>query len=148
MPVRRLDKSIRADAAIVGAGVSGAFMAEALSRRFESVVVLERRGPARGATAASTAMLQFEIDEPLTAPELERIVSFMLGREHGQDLSWDQFTASTQPLDDVRAKLGLRADRPVDGFTAAIGLCGVVLARHFPPRADNRNELPDHLILL
>jgi len=50
---------------------------------------------------------------PLTAPELERIVSFMLGREHGQDLAWDQFTASTQPLDDVRAKLGLRADRPV-----------------------------------
>ena len=52
-------------------------------------------------------------DVPLTAAELERIVSFMLGREHGKDLSWDQFTASTQPLDDVRAKLGLRADRPV-----------------------------------
>ena len=50
---------------------------------------------------------------PLTAPELERIVSFMLGREHGQDLAWDQFSASTQPLDDVRAKLALRADRPV-----------------------------------
>lgn len=41
----------------------------------------------------------------------------------------------------------LRADRPVDGFAAAIALCGEVLARHFPPRADNRNELPDHLIL-
>ena len=34
-----------------------------------------------------------------------------------------------------------------DGFAAAVGLCGEVLARHFPPRADNRNELPDHLIL-
>ena len=42
----------------------------------------------------------------------------------------------------------LRADRPVEGFAAAIDLCGQVLARHFPPRPDNPNELPDHLILL
>jgi putative membrane protein len=42
----------------------------------------------------------------------------------------------------------LRADRPVEGFSAAIALCGQVLAQHFPPRADNPNELPDHLILL
>ena len=42
----------------------------------------------------------------------------------------------------------LRADRPVEGFAAAIHLCGQVLARHFPPRPDNPNELPDHLILL
>ena len=43
---------------------------------------------------------------------------------------------------------GLRDDRPVEGFEAAIGLCGQVLARHFPPRPDNPNELPAHLILL
>ena len=42
----------------------------------------------------------------------------------------------------------LRADRPVEGFAAAVDLCGQVLARHFPPRPDNPNELPDHLILL
>lgn len=42
----------------------------------------------------------------------------------------------------------LRADCPVEGFAAAIALCGQVLARHFPPRPDNPNELPDHLILL
>ena len=42
----------------------------------------------------------------------------------------------------------LRAERPVEGFTAAVGLCGQVLAQHFPPRPDNPNELPDHLILL
>lgn len=42
----------------------------------------------------------------------------------------------------------LRADHPVEGFSAAIGLCGQVLAQHFPPRPDNPNELPDHLILL
>ena len=50
---------------------------------------------------------------PLTAEELETAVSFMAGREHGKDLSWTQFTSSVQPVDEVRAKLGLRADRPV-----------------------------------
>jgi hypothetical protein len=52
-------------------------------------------------------------DIPLSAEEIERTASFMAGREHGKDLSWTQFTTSTQPLDEVRAKLGLRADRPV-----------------------------------
>lgn len=40
------------------------------------------------------------------------------------------------------------AGRPAAGFEAAIALCGQVLAQHFPPREDNPNELPDHLILL
>jgi glycine/D-amino acid oxidase-like deaminating enzyme len=53
--------------AIVGAGISGAFMAYELSRHYRDVVVLDRRGPATGSTHASTAMLQFEIDTPLTA---------------------------------------------------------------------------------
>jgi glycine/D-amino acid oxidase-like deaminating enzyme len=51
---------------IVGAGVSGAFMADALSKRYSNVVVLDRRDPAHGSTLASTALLQFEIDQPLT----------------------------------------------------------------------------------
>lgn len=42
----------------------------------------------------------------------------------------------------------MKADRPVAGFEAAIDLCGRVLAEHFPPRANDANELPDHLVLL
>jgi putative membrane protein len=42
----------------------------------------------------------------------------------------------------------LKAGRPVAGFEAAVERCGQVLATHFPPRANNPNELPDHLILL
>lgn len=42
----------------------------------------------------------------------------------------------------------MRAGRPVAGFEAAIAVCGQVLAQHFPPRANDRNELPDHLVLL
>ena len=62
---RALKQSLSVDVAIVGAGISGAFMAHALAPRFDKVVVLDRRPPGMGSTHASTAMLQFEIDTPL-----------------------------------------------------------------------------------
>ena len=66
-PVSRpLGGSIRADVAIIGAGVTGAFMAQSLARQFGRVVIVDRRVPAHGSTMASTAMLQFEIDMPLS----------------------------------------------------------------------------------
>lgn len=64
-PVRQLARSQRADVIIVGAGISGAFMAHALCRQFRSVIVVDRRKPMEGSTMASTALLQFEIDVPL-----------------------------------------------------------------------------------
>ena len=42
----------------------------------------------------------------------------------------------------------IRAGRLADGLTGAIARAGVVLARHFPPRPRDRNELPNDLILL
>lgn len=36
--------------------------------------------------------------------------------------------------------------RPADGFIAAIGQCGAVLAAHFPPGALRRDELPNRLL--
>ena len=63
--VDRLAAPISVDVAIVGAGVSGAFMAHELSKT-HSVAVLDRRPPLMGSTVASTALLQWEIDLPLT----------------------------------------------------------------------------------
>jgi len=40
----------------------------------------------------------------------------------------------------------VKAGRPGDGFVAAIERCGAVLARHFPPGALKRDELPDKLV--
>lgn len=53
------------DVIIVGAGISGALMAHALSGAGLSVVIIDRRQPVRGSSAASTAMIQHEIDIPL-----------------------------------------------------------------------------------
>ena len=42
----------------------------------------------------------------------------------------------------------IKEDQPVEGFIEAIGICGKVLAEHFPPGAINKNELPDKLVLM
>jgi putative membrane protein len=51
-----------------------------------------------------------------------------------------------------RSMAGLLADigqgRLTEGLAGAIGRAGSVLARHFPPRPRDRNELPNDLILL
>ncbi|MBR0553267.1 NAD(P)/FAD-dependent oxidoreductase [Stakelama marina] len=54
------------DIAIVGAGVMGAMLAERLSERGRSVALVDRRPPAAGSTAASTALILWAMDVPLT----------------------------------------------------------------------------------
>lgn len=70
-----LERDVRTDVAIVGAGITGALVADALIREGVGVVVLDRRDLGQGSTAASTALLQYDLDIPLS--RLERIV----GRE-------------------------------------------------------------------
>lgn len=57
---------VTCDVAIVGAGVSGAIAALMLSEAGHEVIVIDRRPPVTGSTLASTAMIQFEIDTPLS----------------------------------------------------------------------------------
>lgn len=51
---------------VVGAGITGALVALELAYRGMDVVVVDRRDTGTGSTAASTALLQYEIDLPLT----------------------------------------------------------------------------------
>jgi glycine/D-amino acid oxidase-like deaminating enzyme len=62
------------DVVIVGGGITGSFLAERLSREDRDVVVIDRHQPATGSTAASTAMLQWELDASLL--ELEDRLGF------------------------------------------------------------------------
>ncbi|WP_127132666.1 NAD(P)/FAD-dependent oxidoreductase [Pseudoflavitalea rhizosphaerae] len=66
LPIDVARKDIRTDVAIIGAGISGAMMAEELASAGFKVVVLDKRFPGHGSTMATTALLQFEIDQPLT----------------------------------------------------------------------------------
>ena len=55
----------RCDVVVIGAGITGALVADALTREGLSVVVLDRRAPACGSTAASTSLLSYELDVSL-----------------------------------------------------------------------------------
>lgn len=61
-----LVENIGCDALIVGGGITGSLIAERLTRQGLDVVVIDRELPGRGSTAASTSMLLWEIDRPLT----------------------------------------------------------------------------------
>jgi len=54
------------DVAVIGAGITGALVTNALTEAGFSVIALDRRHPAHGSTSASTALLQYELDLPLT----------------------------------------------------------------------------------
>jgi glycine/D-amino acid oxidase-like deaminating enzyme len=65
IPATPLRASLKTDLVIVGAGITGALLAFRAFQRGIPAVVIDRRPPGLGSTAASTALLQFEIDTPL-----------------------------------------------------------------------------------
>ncbi len=55
------------DVVVIGAGITGSMAAQELTEAGYSVLILDRRkAPLLGATIATTALLQYEIDTPLT----------------------------------------------------------------------------------
>ncbi len=90
----------RFDAIVVGAGISGALVAEALTAMGKSVLILDRRPPVRGSTPASTAMIQHEIDVPLT--RLRRKIG-----EHHADRAWQRSVRAVADLVGLARKLDL-----------------------------------------
>lgn len=57
-----LAQDMRCDVAVIGGGITGALIADELSAHGFDVAVLEQRDIGWGSTAASTALLQYEID--------------------------------------------------------------------------------------
>lgn len=66
IPTNTFTDNLSCDIAIIGAGITGAMVAEALSGHGFDIAIFDRREPLSGSTAASTALLQYEIDKPLT----------------------------------------------------------------------------------
>ena len=58
----QLQEDLRCDVVVIGAGITGALIADALATHGHDVVVLDQRDAAWGSTSASTALLQYEID--------------------------------------------------------------------------------------
>lgn len=60
-----LQKSLSSEVLIIGAGITGALIAYKMIQSKKKVIVVDRRDVCNGSTAASTSMLQYEIDIPL-----------------------------------------------------------------------------------
>lgn len=66
VPAGKLARDVKCEILVVGMGISGAMMAEALTGAGHDVVMIDRRGPLLGSTPATTALVQYEIDTPLS----------------------------------------------------------------------------------
>lgn len=80
------------DVVIVGSGISGALMADALCDGRRHVLLCDRRRPVKGSTLASTAMIQHEIDTPLSK------LAGMIGRENAER-AWRRSAKSVRALE-------------------------------------------------
>ena len=98
-----LEANLKVDVAVIGGGISGALVTDALLQAGLNVAVFDRVGFVRGSTPASTAMLQFEIDQPLT----------VLGQRIGPARAARAWWRSASGVTRLRARiadLGLRCD--------------------------------------
>lgn len=63
----KLEQSLKTDIVVIGGGISGALTAYYLVKAGLKCVVVDARTIGLGSTSASTAMLQYELDTPLSA---------------------------------------------------------------------------------
>lgn len=100
LPVAQRPASRSYDVVIVGAGLTGALAAEALSDGRRSVLVVDRRMPLAGSTSASAALILSELDAPLTA------LSASIGQERAERL-WHRSATAVEKLLSLIARLGI-----------------------------------------
>ena len=98
-------------------GISGAMMAEALTADGHQVICIDRRGPLKGSTPATTALVQFEIDQPLST------LSRMIGKTKAQQ-AWRRSRLAVTNLAGRIAELGINCGPT---RTQSLYLAGTVL---------------------
>lgn len=108
LEVHELKRDVSCDVAVIGAGISGALIAEMLSDAGLKVVIVDRRGPLVGSTPASTAMLQYEIDTPLCE------MAKKIGQERAERI-WRRSRLVVDALRERTERLGIKADNVTRG---------------------------------
>ncbi|MGX5820925.1 NAD(P)/FAD-dependent oxidoreductase [Chitinophaga lutea] len=96
----RLERDLRTDVAVIGAGISGALAAHALVQAGVECVSFDARTVGLGSTCASTSLLQYEIDTPLC-----RLRS-LIGRA-AADRAYALSVASVAQLAKVAKRVGM-----------------------------------------
>ena len=107
------------DVLVVGTGISGALVADALMQAGYSVLALDRREPMSGSTPASTTLLQFELDTSLV--ELSRKIGKSDAPAPGGGLP-RRFTHCGSGLKPCRFPAGLERDRQSTCPAMSLGL--------------------------
>lgn len=106
------------DVVVIGAGITGALVADALSAEGLSVLILDRRAPASGSTAASTSLVSYEIDV--------RLVD--LSRKIGEAAAVQAYRLSQEAVHEL-AGIAESLSEPV-GFEPCPSLCLATQQRH------------------
>ena len=89
-----LEADLRCDIAVVGAGITGALIADELVSHGHDVVVIDQRDAGWGSTAASTALLQYEIDTHMVD----------LAKRYGEPRAALAYRACSDAIDMLAAK--------------------------------------------
>lgn len=89
----RLGEDLRCEVAVIGGGISGALIADELAAHGHDVAVFEQRDAGWGSTAASTALLQYEIDTHLVD----------LCRQYGEDQAALAYRACAEAIPALQA---------------------------------------------
>lgn len=99
-PFPPLDRDSRCDVVVLGAGISGALIARELAGHDYDVIVVDERDVAWGSTAASTALIQYEIDTHLID----------LARRHGLDDALLAYRACVDAIGQLHAVVATYRD--------------------------------------
>ncbi|MFO1107795.1 MAG: FAD-dependent oxidoreductase [Bradyrhizobium sp.] len=124
----------------MGAGITGSLVAERLARQGLDVIIIDREIPGLGSTAASTSMLLWEIDRPLST----------LAEVYGFDRAAQAYRASFDAVRGLTAlvhSLGIACElREKDSLYLAAGsAAGSLLDEHrMRQRAGLPGEFLDH----
>lgn len=92
-PFPQLQRDLRCDVAVVGGGITGALIADHLADRGFDVAVVEKRDIGWGSTAASTALIQYEIDTHLSD----------LAKRYGENAAVLAYRACVAAITDLHA---------------------------------------------